>query len=208
MCVRSAPVSGSAPARSRRLRRLRQALALLRCSRRLAVGALALALATEVPHAIVYGVEKSPDAFIWAKGNAEFVGATNARIVRGDLDTALPDLNGTVDVVVSNPPYVPDDAIPRDPEVRFHDPEAALYGGPDGLDVVRDIVRAAPRLLRVGGMRAVWLEVDSSHPPLLRKWLEEGPAGGAGLRFVRWVADFGGHPRFCELRLVEGAHGP
>lgn len=114
-------------------------------------GALALALATEVPHARVYGVEKSPDAFVWAKGNAEFVGATNARIVRGDLDTALPELDGTVDVVVSNPPYVPDDAIPRDPEVRFHDPEAALYGGPDGLDVVRRVSRAALRLARSGG---------------------------------------------------------
>ncbi|WP_396642173.1 peptide chain release factor N(5)-glutamine methyltransferase [Microbacterium sp.] len=114
-------------------------------------GALALALATEVPHATVYGVEKSPDAFIWAKGNAEFVGATNARIVRGDLDTALPELDGTVDVVVSNPPYVPNDAIPRDPEVRFHDPEAALYGGPDGLDVVRRVSRAALRLVHPGG---------------------------------------------------------
>ena len=114
-------------------------------------GALALALATEVPHAMVYGVEKSPDAFIWAKGNAEFVGATNARIVRGDLDTALAELDGTVDVVVSNPPYVPDDAIPRDPEVRFHDPEAALYGGPDGLDVVRRVSRAALRLVHPGG---------------------------------------------------------
>lgn len=114
-------------------------------------GALALALATEVPHAVVYGVEKSPDAFIWAKGNAEFVGATNARIIRGDLDTALTELDGTVDVVVSNPPYVPDDAIPRDPEVRFHDPEAALYGGPDGLDVVRRVSRAALRLAHSGG---------------------------------------------------------
>lgn len=114
-------------------------------------GALALALATEVPHARVYGVEMSPDAFIWAKGNAEHVGATNARIVRGDLETALPELDGTVDVVVSNPPYVPDDAIPRDPEVRFHDPEAALYGGVDGLDVVRQVSRAALRLAHPGG---------------------------------------------------------
>jgi release factor glutamine methyltransferase len=114
-------------------------------------GALALAMATEVPHALVYGVEKSPDAFVWARGNAEFVGATNARIVRGDLDTALRELDGTVDVVVSNPPYVPDDAIPRDPEVRFHDPEAALYGGPDGLDVVRMVSRAGLRLAHTGG---------------------------------------------------------
>ena len=114
-------------------------------------GALALAMATEVPHALVYGVEKSPDAFVWARGNAEFVEATNARIVRGDLDTALSELDGTVDVVVSNPPYVPDDAIPRDPEVRFHDPEAALYGGPDGLDVVRLVSRAGLRLAHTGG---------------------------------------------------------
>ncbi|HAQ60191.1 MAG TPA: peptide chain release factor N(5)-glutamine methyltransferase [Microbacterium sp.] len=114
-------------------------------------GALALALANEVPHARVYGVEKSPDAFIWARGNAEYVGASNARIVHGDLDTALPELDGTVDVVVSNPPYVPDGALPRDPEVRFHDPEAALYGGPDGLDVVRRVSRAALRLVHPGG---------------------------------------------------------
>jgi release factor glutamine methyltransferase len=56
-----------------------------------------------------------------------------------------------VDVVISNPPYVPDDAIPRDPEVRLHDPRAALYGGPDGLDVVRTISRVAQRLLHPGG---------------------------------------------------------
>ncbi len=132
-------------------------------------GALALALATEVPHAIVYGVEKSPDAFVWAKGNAEFVGATNARIIRGDLDTALPELDGTVDVVVSNPPYVPDDAIPRDPEVRFHDPEAALYGGPDGLYVVRRVSRAALRLLHSGG--TVVIEHGEWQGPAVREIL-------------------------------------
>jgi release factor glutamine methyltransferase len=54
-------------------------------------------------------------------------------------------------VVVSNPPYVPDDAIPRDPEVRLHDPSTALYGGADGLDVVRRVVATAERLLRPGG---------------------------------------------------------
>ena len=54
-------------------------------------------------------------------------------------------------MVISNPPYVPDDAIPRDPEVRLHDPHAALYGGPDGLDVVRTISRVARRLLHPGG---------------------------------------------------------
>ncbi|MGN7800578.1 peptide chain release factor N(5)-glutamine methyltransferase [Leifsonia sp. 22587] len=114
-------------------------------------GAIALALATEVPHARVYAVENSPEAYIWARRNIDEVGATNLTPVFIDLADALPQLDGTVDVVISNPPYVPDDAIPRDPEVRLHDPHAALYGGPDGLDVVRTISRVAQRLLRPGG---------------------------------------------------------
>lgn len=114
-------------------------------------GAIALSLATEAPHAFVHAVENSVDAFIWAKENAARIGAGNVRIVFDDAAVALPELDGTVAVVVSNPPYVPDDAIPRDPEVRLHDPEAALYGGADGLDLVRAISRSALRLLRPGG---------------------------------------------------------
>ena len=114
-------------------------------------GAIALALATEVPHARVFAVENSPEAFVWMRQNVDAVGATNLRPVFIDLADALPELDGTVDVVISNPPYVPDDAIPRDPEVRLHDPAAALYGGPDGLDVVRVISGVARRLLRPGG---------------------------------------------------------
>ncbi|MFE4951594.1 peptide chain release factor N(5)-glutamine methyltransferase [Leifsonia sp. NPDC056665] len=114
-------------------------------------GAIALAMATEVPHARVYAVEKSPEAFAWTRRNVESVGASNLQAVLGDLADALPQLDGTVDVVISNPPYVPDDAIPRDPEVRLFDPAAALYGGADGLDVVRVISGVARRLLRPGG---------------------------------------------------------
>jgi release factor glutamine methyltransferase len=113
-------------------------------------GAIALSVAVEVPHARVTGVEVSPAAFIWAKQNLRETGAENARIVFGDLAHALPDLDGTVDVVVSNPPYVPSGAIPRDPEVRLFDPELALYGGPDGLDVVRVLSQTALRLGRSG----------------------------------------------------------
>jgi len=54
-------------------------------------------------------------------------------------------------VLVSNPPYVPDEAIPRDPEVRLWDPPAALYGGADGLDVVRTLSRVGQRLVHAGG---------------------------------------------------------
>jgi release factor glutamine methyltransferase len=112
-------------------------------------GAIALALATEVPHSIVYGVEVSARAFVWTKQN--FRGIDNARAVFIDLAAALPDLDGTVDVVISNPPYIPLGAVPRDPEVRLYDPEIALYGGEDGLDVVRQVSTTAKRLLHAGG---------------------------------------------------------
>jgi release factor glutamine methyltransferase len=115
-------------------------------------GAIALALATEVPHSAVYAVEISPDAFWYADKNREFTGATNATIVLGDLADAFPELDGTVDVVISNPPYIPNDAIPKDLEVRLHDPAIALYGGADGLDVVRQVSTTATRLLHPGGI--------------------------------------------------------
>ncbi len=114
-------------------------------------GAIAFALATEVPHASVVAVENSPRAFVWTKQNARDIAAPNLRLVFADLADAVPELDGTVDVVVSNPPYIPLGAIPRDPEVRLHDPEHALYGGPDGLDVVRALSKRAAALLRPGG---------------------------------------------------------
>jgi len=114
-------------------------------------GAIALALATEVPHARVVAVERSPAAHAWAERNIHATGADNIRLVLGDLADSLPELDGTVDVVASNPPYIPDEAIPRDLEVRLHDPALALYGGPDGLDIVRALSRRALALLRPGG---------------------------------------------------------
>ncbi len=114
-------------------------------------GAIALAMATEVPHARVFAAENSVDAFVWAKENFAEVDAGNTRLAFIDLADAFAELDGTVSVVASNPPYVPDDAIPRDPEVRHWDPPAALYGGADGLDVVRTLSHVARRLLHPGG---------------------------------------------------------
>lgn len=114
-------------------------------------GAIALALATEVPHARVYAAENSVDAFVWTKENFAQTGADNATLAFIDLEHAFPELDGTVSVVVSNPPYVPDAAIPRDPEVRLYDPPAALYGGDDGLDVVRVVSTVGLRLAHPGG---------------------------------------------------------
>jgi release factor glutamine methyltransferase len=114
-------------------------------------GAIALAMATEVQHALVFGVEVSPLAFVWTRQNFKAHGGDNARALFVDLADALPELDGTVDVVISNPPYIPIGAVPRDPEVRLFDPEIALYGGDDGLDVVRQVSQTAQRLLRQGG---------------------------------------------------------
>ncbi|MFT4157132.1 MAG: peptide chain release factor N(5)-glutamine methyltransferase [Microbacterium sp.] len=116
-------------------------------------GAIALALATEVPHARIYAAELSPDAFAWAERNAE--GITNLTLVNVDLAHAFPELNGTASVVISNPPYVPDAAVPRDPEVRLFDPALALYGGEDGLDVVRVLSARGLELLRRGGLLVI-----------------------------------------------------
>jgi release factor glutamine methyltransferase len=118
-------------------------------------GAIALALATEVPHARVFAAENSVDAFVWAEENFREVAADNARLAFIDLEHAFPELDGTVSVLVSNPPYVPDAAIPRDPEVRLYDPPAALYGGEDGLDVVRVLSRVGLRLLHPGGLLVI-----------------------------------------------------
>lgn len=114
-------------------------------------GAIALAMATEVPHARVYAAENSVDAFVWTKENFAHVAADNATLAFIDLAHAFPELDGTVSVVASNPPYVPDAALPRDPEVRLFDPPAALYGGEDGLDVVRVLSGVGLRLAHPGG---------------------------------------------------------
>lgn len=113
-------------------------------------GAIALAMATEVPHAEVHAVEKSDAAIAWTRRNVAAI-APRVDLRHGDLATAFDDLAGRVAVVASNPPYVPDAAIPRDDEVRLHDPALALYGGADGLDVVRIISRVGLRLARPGG---------------------------------------------------------
>ncbi|WP_369831298.1 peptide chain release factor N(5)-glutamine methyltransferase [Cryobacterium sp. N21] len=118
-------------------------------------GAIALALATEVPHARIFAIENSPEAFPWTTRNFDEIGAANATLAFGDLADAFVELDGTVAVVISNPPYIPADAIPRDPEVRLFDPAQALFGGPDGLDVVRSVSATGLRLLRAGGVLVI-----------------------------------------------------
>ncbi len=121
-------------------------------------GAVALAVVDEVPAARVGAVELDPHAHAWAARNVEALGGGRLELHVGDVARAaelLPSFVGLCHVVTANPPYIPDDAVPVDPEVAEHDPAVALYGGPDGLRVLRVCVEQAARLLRPGGLLAM-----------------------------------------------------
>jgi release factor glutamine methyltransferase len=128
-------------------------------------GAVALALALEgagpAGPPLVGAVESESAAHAWAARNVEELGLRRVDLVRGDaaspraVAALLPQHVGTCAVVTANPPYVPDDAVPRDREVAEHDPPAALYGGPDGMRVLAGCVRTAGVLLRDGGLLAL-----------------------------------------------------
>lgn len=118
-------------------------------------GAIAASVSVEVPTATVVAMDASPDAVRMTRVNIVAAGTAEPRVEVGDVadPSLLADLDGSVDVVVSNPPYIPPGAIPRDPEVRDYDPALALFGGgDDGLDVPRAVIAAAARLLRPGGL--------------------------------------------------------
>jgi release factor glutamine methyltransferase len=122
----------------------------------------------------VVAVELDPLALAWARRNVDAL-APDVDLRQGSAvgcDTrVLADLAGVVDVVVANPPYIPDDARPVDPEVADHDPEVALYGGgADGLDVPRAVVAAAAGLLREGGLLV--LEHGDAQGPAARRVVE------------------------------------
>ena len=114
-------------------------------------GAIAISLSTELETANVYAVELSNEAFEFLTRNFQKYGLDTKNLRHENLTTALDELQGQVDMVVSNPPYIPAAAVPIDLEVQLHDPSIALYGGEDGLDVIREISTRALYLLRPGG---------------------------------------------------------
>lgn len=114
-------------------------------------GALALAIATESPQTHVIAVEKSADAIHWLKENVSFIDE-KVRILESDVATALEGVK--CDVVIANPPYIPDnEVLPKD--VATHEPAVALFGGPDGMRAPRLFIAAAARLLKPGGFLAI-----------------------------------------------------
>lgn len=159
-------------------------------------GAIAVAVATEVPAARVVAVDVSLAAVGLATRNAEAAGA-HVRVILGDVQDPelLAELTGDVDVVVANPPYIPPDAEPTEPEVRDHDPDLALYGGgPDGLDTPRAVLAAAARLLRPGGLLVV------EHAEVQADALRAAAAATGAFQDPRTVPDLTGRPRALLAR--------
>lgn len=157
-------------------------------------GAIARAVADEVPTARVYAVELDPGALRWATRN---LADTGVELRQGDLAAAFPELDARVDVVVSNPPYIPLEAWESvAPEARDHDPHLALFSGEDGLDAIRAVATTAARLLRPGGWVGVeHADVQSHSAPAVF-------ASAGGFTQVRDHLDLAGRPRYTTARLA------
>ena len=157
-------------------------------------GAIAKAVAHELPEADVHAVELDEQAYAWAGRN---LAGTGVDLRQGDMATAFDDLTGTVDVVVCNPPYIPLEAWESvAAEARDHDPHLALFSGQDGLDAMRVLERRAARLLRPGGV------VGAEHADVQG---ESAPAVFAAAG--RWLdvadhRDLAGRARYVTARLA------
>ncbi|VEG39427.1 protein-(glutamine-N5) methyltransferase, release factor-specific [Mycolicibacterium flavescens] len=155
-------------------------------------GALALALAHDRPDARIIAVDDSESALQYARRN---LAGTAVEVVCADVTVPalLPELDGSVDLVVANPPYIPDGAQ-LEPEVAEHDPAHALFGGPDGMRVIGAIVGLAGRWLRTGGLVAVEHDDTTSDRTVERF--------SHATRFVDITArhDLTGRPRFVTAR--------
>jgi release factor glutamine methyltransferase len=157
-------------------------------------GAIARAVADEAPQARVHAVELDPAAHAWAARN---LAGTGVDLRQGDLRDAFDDLVGAVDVVVSNPPYIPHEAWESvAAEVRDHDPDLALYATGDGLDMIRAVERRAALLLRPGGVVGVeHADVQGESAPAVF-------TGTGHWEQVRDHRDLTGRARFVTARAV------
>ncbi|MBS1799687.1 MAG: peptide chain release factor N(5)-glutamine methyltransferase [Acidobacteria bacterium] len=158
-------------------------------------GAIALALASNLPQAEVIAVDLSPAALAVAQSNARAHSLdTRIRFLLSDLLEALPpeQQTGYFDVIASNPPYVPSGDSPTlHPQVREHEPATALYAGADGLDIYRRLVPEAQRALKPGGLLA--LEIGHGQRDALAGLL-------AGWTNVGFIDDLQGIPRVAIAR--------
>lgn len=151
-------------------------------------GALAAGLSHYHPGSRVIAVDDDPVALSYARRNTAHAAVD---VVEGDATDPglLADLDGTVDLVVSNPPYIPAGTA-LDPEVAEHDPDHALFGGPDGLAVIRPLVSLAGRWLRDGGLFAVEHDDTTSDSTI------ETIRAAGGFADIEAHTDLAGRPRF------------
>jgi len=157
-------------------------------------GAIALAVAHEVPEAQVHAVELADDALVWAERN---LAGTGVDLRQGDMADAFADLNGTVDVVVCNPPYIPLEAFESvAQEARDFDPALSLWSGQDGLDAIRVLEVVAARLLRPGGVQGV------EHADVQGESAQAIFAGTGRWTDIRDNSDLAGRSRFVTARLA------
>ena len=133
-------------------------------------GVIAISLALET-EAEVAAIETSKEAMPWLESNIAAL-APGIKLLRGDFETELAKIQN-LDVVISNPPYIPASATPIDPEVTGYDPEIALYSGEDGLDAIRELVALAPISLRSGGL-LVLEHADGQSDAVCQLLLEAG----------------------------------
>jgi release factor glutamine methyltransferase len=139
-------------------------------------GAIALSFVTERADSNVFAVEKSKEAFEYLKQNSKSYGLELSQLSNVDLRDCLVGMDSVADLVISNPPYIPSEAIPVDLEVQLHEPALALYGGADGLDVIRLILAKAKQLLRTGGL-LVLEHADTQASSITELLLAEGWIG-------------------------------
>lgn len=149
-------------------------------------GAIAAAVKSELPNAQVFAVELSEEAIPYARKNLEPLGV---HLVQGDALTALTELAGRFDAVLSNPPYIPSANVPADPEAALHDPEMALYGGgADGMQMPSAIAARAYELLAPGGF--FMMEHDDTQEEAVAELLAR-----VGFERCYPVRDLNGRPR-------------
>lgn len=170
-------------------------------------GAVALSMALEVSNTTVHAVEYSEQAFTWLQQNvadhSTQLSAIGSKVICYLADatdeSVLAKLTDQVDVVLSNPPYIPEAMIPREPEARDYDPEMALFSGPDGLDVARGVVLVAHSLLKANGLFGMeHADVQGEAVPAILS--EQG-----NWTQVKDNMDYNGLPRYTTaLKAVRG----
>lgn len=183
-------------------------------------GAIGLALLNELPEATCVAIDAQESAVVLSRLNAERTGLQDRyEIIHVDIAGFGRDarcFDDMFDFVVSNPPYIPrKDMAQLPPDVAKHEDALALDGGEDGLDIVRQIVERCPRLLKKSGPRQLWMEVDTTHPEAMKRWL--GLAGcdretgrgevhecqSQGVTRFEWRVDLSQRPRFVRLTFAE-----